>query len=168
MYAHVFKRNPYHDAGGKFTSKDRAHNADSAKWHKEDGSRQLAKGLVTETPLPRPTAEITAYHVKDPNNFGSMMDAASVKSVKVSELVTGQAMVEGNRLKEWRDDAPPIEVAIYQGVAYVMQGNHRAASAWAADKKEIKAKVLDLDDKKNSKAMKSKYRIKKGYAEILR
>lgn len=141
--------------GGK---SDTPPGPDGHKWIGNNGERQLPQtGVTVSTPISQ--TDVPLYQHMTPDRGSFLWDKVSPTTVKLNDLTTMQPMVEPDRLHNWDPDkAPPIEVAKYRGEYIITQGNHRAASAWAANASEIPAKILDLDDPKNKRLLKPKFR----------
>lgn len=91
------------------------------------------------------------------------VDSAPVRDVRVDDLYAWQAVIDvrGVGLQPWTGTESPIGVVKWKDRLYVMEGNHRAAVAWASNVEMIQAKFVDLDDPKNQKYIKPKYRVGK-------
>lgn len=134
---------------------------DKERWVTETGERQLPKSMsggISNSPLlDRPDGAVLPLAAMKPGT-SSVRQQAPVKPVEVDHLHSAQDTVEASRLQPWTGKSEPIEVVQLQGKLWVTQGNHRAASAWAAGAKTIDAHVLNLDDPKNAKHLKAQYK----------
>ena len=142
--------NENHDEKGKFTSG----GGDSA-WTDKDGNRKFPthSRVIETSPFKEGPRE---DYKRFKRSAFEAVKTAPVQQVKVDSLVSGQPVLDANRLKPFdKSSAEPIEVIHSNGNNWVVQGNHRAASAWVAKENTISAHVLDLDKAENEKYLRS-------------
>lgn len=102
-------------------------------------------GGHTETPLKQVSPENNPLRVLKPTR-GDLIDAVkSVTKVNVRDLETWQNHIDPSKLRPIEGDPGPLEVAKINGKLVVMNGNHRAVSAFIEGKSEIDARVADFD-----------------------
>lgn len=113
-------------------------------------------GGHTRTPLPVVSREDNPLVVLKPTR-GDLIDSVkTVTRVSVKDLQTWQDHLDPAKLRPIEGDLEPIEVAKINGKLVVMNGNHRAVSAFIEGKGEIDAKIADFDDPKAKKYWKKK------------
>lgn len=127
------------DKDGKFGS------GGTSSWTDKDGNRKFpTHSSVIET-SPFKSGPREDYKNIKTSAFEAVK-SAPVQEVSVDTLVTGQPALDASRLSTFdKSTAPPIEILRYKGNDWIVQGNHRAASAWVAGEKTISAHVLNLD-----------------------
>jgi hypothetical protein len=141
-----------HGAGGgkKFEKSDKGFGG--------FGSGQVTSegGGHADSPLPQVSPENNPLVVLKPTR-GDLLDSVKkVTKVNVKDLQTWQNHIDPAKLRPLEGDPGPIEVAKINGKLVVMNGNHRAVSAFIEGKGEIDAKVADFDDPKAKKYWKKK------------
>lgn len=148
------------DADGKFATSGSEHlsSSDKAEWFGEKGERKLPRAREDWVGSPIRPSKVPLYEMRRP---GESVDANASKTnlmeLDLDDLETIQGHVDPAKLRPWdAAKAPPIDVYKLNGKYVLGDGNHRAASAWAANAGKVKVRVLDLD--KHQKLLKPKYR----------
>lgn len=158
---------PTGKGGGKDNScspRNKAYGVDAKLWEDAGGNRrypELQLTSIVQGPIRMPPPGVeTAYTVRNKMaGGGEPYTNLPVVEVRIDDLMTGQSMVEGSRIRKYdATTAPPIHVMMWGGQMYIMQGNHRAAAAWSEGVDTIKAKVIDLNDPKFQKYLQPKIR----------
>ncbi len=148
--AELLRFNENHDEKGQFSSGDSSAKDEASSWHSKDGDRKFPTDSRVIDSSPFKSGPREDYRDFKRSAFEAVKDAP-VQEVKVDTLVTGQPVLDADRLRPFdKSSAPPIEVIRYKGNDWIVQGNHRAASAWVASEPTISAHVLNLDEAKNA------------------
>lgn len=143
-------------ANGQFGSGSRLGD-DHSEWHTAGGERRLPTNEESVVQSPIPLARTDLQKARGPG-VAEAVKTAPVQSVQLSSLSTVQSQVAVSKLREFSGDAPPVSVVKWRGQLILIDGNHRVSSAWVAGQDSVQARVLDLDDKKNSQYLKPEYR----------
>lgn len=155
-----------YDDHGRDEASDRWYSSDGQDsqqlWHTETGRRlpNVNADAIVSSPLKKESG-LSFMEARTKALDETAFHKLPVEEVAVDELRAWQSVVFGKNLRVFdSENAPPILVVKWRGQNIVYNGNHRAAAAWAAGTKSIKAKVLDLDETKNAnKYLKPKYRF---------
>lgn len=160
-------RRPTRDAGFDESKHPRSENGqfgsgsrlgdDHSEWHTKSGKRKLPTDEERAYQSPIPLAKTDLRKARGPG-LSEAVKVAPVETVSLDSLTTMQNQVAGIKLQDFREDAPPIQVVKWRGQHILLDGNHRVSAAWVAGREEIKAHVLDLDDKRNHKYLREEYR----------
>jgi len=141
---------------GQFGSGSRL-GGDHKEWHSSKGERKLPTNEEAVVQSPIPLAKTDLNKVKGPGVSEAVKNQPT-QSVPLNKLGTLQPQVAVSKLKNFSKEAPPVSVVKWRGKMILIDGNHRVSSAWVSGEKDIKAKVLDLDDPKNKKYLKEEHR----------
>ena len=109
-------------------------------------ARIPGSGGIHDNPVPKPPKGTPNLYEARTNMAGGAEEMAPIHEIDVRHLITTQPMIEHDRLKPWREDAPPVHVVKFGGKMWLTNGNHRASSAVYHGVSKIKARLLDLDD----------------------
>ena len=153
---------------GKFGSSgagELKHDKDSETW--EYGSGNVPGSTLVKSPF----KQFDALSKLKPNKYMAEKTAVSAE-VPVKDLESWQGVVEPEKIGPLREDYPEIDVAQIDGHLVILNGNHRAASAFASGTGNIRAKVINYDSPENRKykrekdapvqALSSKVKVSKG------
>lgn len=141
---------------GQFGSGSRL-GSDHGEWHTKSGERRLPTNeeSVVQSPIPLSNTDLQKARGA---GVAEAVKSAPTQTVHLADLSTMQPQVAVSKLREFSDDAPPVSVVKWRGDMILIDGNHRVSSAWVAGRENVQARVLDLDDKKNSQYLKPEYR----------
>lgn len=152
------------DADGKFATSGSEHlsSSDKAEWFGEKGERKLPRAREDWVGSPIRPSKVPLYEMRRPGeSVGANASKTELMELDLDDLETIQGHVDPAKLRPWdAAKAPPIDVYKLNGKYVLGDGNHRAASAWAANAGKVKVRVLDLD--KHQKLLKPKYRKNSG------
>lgn len=125
------------------------------------GSRTIPTGSGWSTsPLPEVPLSSNPLTVLKPTRGDAWDTKGIAKDVdaNIDDLMSWQTGIDVEKLRPIVGEVPPIKLAQVNGKLVIMDGNHRAVSAWLAGDKTIAAKFVNFDTIKNKKWYKPKYK----------
>lgn len=84
-----------------------------------------------------------AYEISSDYVGFTKADKFKIKMVDISDLTATQDIVRSADMKKSKNTSE-VEVVIYDGVSYLVDGHHRVAKAYYSNKSKIKAKVIEI------------------------
>lgn len=156
------------DAGDYDPSEERDDHGKWTKSGKEFGAfgSKTVPDVGRDVPVDNPIhSRQSEYMVNALTDKGKDAFAgAPIADVSVRNLTSWQNVVyKTENFRPLSEGYAPIDVVRHQGRDVVVGGNHRAAMAFAGGMETVRAHYLNLDDPKNAKLLKLKYRSTQDY-----